>query len=348
MRVFLTGGTGFIGRPLARRLIGRGWTVIGLVRNPSGPEAQSIHAHGVHLVPGDVTDRASMRAAMTGADMVIHNAAWYELGLTAKASQLMRRINVDGTENVLSLAQELGVPRVVYVSSLIAFGETGNQVRDETFERQAAPTSAYEQTKTEAHAIALAYQRRGLPLLIACPGNVIGPDDHAAWGYYARLYVNGLMPPMAWAQESIFAHASVGDTAEGIALVAERGHPGETYFLGGDLITMKEVLSLWSTTPGGLKRRLWVPTAIAAATFAPLEPLQRLLGIPAFSSRESARGAATTFAYSNAKARQALGWNPRPPREVWLETLRVERELRARRKKRDLASLLLPLGVDQG
>ena len=194
------------------------------------------------------------------------------------------------------------------------------------------PTSAYEQTKTEAHAIALAYQRRGLPLLIACPGNVIGPDDHAAWGYYARLYVNGLMPPMAWAQESIFAHASVGDTAEGIALVAERGHPGETYFLGGDLITMKEVLSLWSTTPGGLKRRLWVPTAIAAATFAPLEPLQRLLGIPAFSSRESARGAATTFAYSNAKARQALGWNPRPPREVWLETLRVERELRARRK----------------
>ena len=237
---------------------------------------------------------------------------------------------------------------MVYVSSLIAFGETGKQVRDETFERQTPPTSAYEATKTEAHAVALGYQRCGLPLMIACPGNVIGPDDHAAWGYYARLYVNGLMPPMAWAKESIFAHASVGDTAEGIALVAEKGLPGETYFLGGDLITMKEVLSLWSTTPGGLKRRLWVPTAIAAASFAPLEPLQRLLGIPAFSSRESARGAGTTFAYSNAKAKQALGWNPRPPREVWLETLQGERELRAKRKKRDLASLLRPLGVDQG
>ncbi len=345
MKIFLTGGTGFIGQPLSRRLVSRGWTVTALARSPNGPEAGALRAAGIEIVPGDVTDRASMRAAMAGADMVIHNAAWYELGLAAGAKQIMRQINVGGTENVLSLAQELGVPRVVYVSSLIALGETGKPVRDESYTRLARPTSAYEQTKTDAHGIALAYQRRGLPLMIACPGNVIGPDDHSAWGYFARLYANGIMPPLGWAKDTVYAHASVEDTAEGIALVAEKGRPGEIYFLGGDLITMGEVLSLWSTTPGGLKRRLWAPTALAAAAFALLEPLQRLIGITAFISRETARAGGTNFAYANAKAKAALGWNPQPPREVWLDTLRDERQLRTRRKTRSLQALLRPLGV---
>lgn len=345
MRIFLTGGTGFIGQPLSQRLVSRGWTVTGLARSPGGPEARALQAAGIHIVPGDVTDRESMRAAMTGADMVIHNAAWYELGLTASAKQVMRQTNVDGTENVLSLAHEVGVPRVVYVSSLIALGDTGKQTRDESYERLARPTSAYEQTKTDAHAIALAYQRRGLPLIIVCPGNVIGPDDHSAWGYLARLYANGTLPPLGWAKDTICAHASVNDTAEGIALAAERGRPGEIYFLGGDLITMGAVLALWSTTPGGLRSRVWASTVIAAAAFALLEPLQRLVGIPAFISRETAHAGSTNFAYSNAKAKTALGWNPRPPREVWLDTLQGERQLRSRRKTRSLTALLRPLGV---
>ena len=90
MRIFLTGGTGFIGQPLARRLVSRGWTVTALARSPNGPEAGALRAAGIDIVPGDVTDRSSMRAAMIGADMVIHNAAWYELGLTAGAKQSMR------------------------------------------------------------------------------------------------------------------------------------------------------------------------------------------------------------------------------------------------------------------
>lgn len=159
MRIFLTGGTGFIGQPLSRRLVDRGWTVTALARSPNGPEADALRSAGIDIVPGDVTDRASMRAAMTGADMVIHNAAWYELGLTDGAKQIMRQINVGGTENVLSLAQELDVPRVVYVSSLIALGDTGKPMRDESYERLARPTSAYEQTKTDAHGIALEQAR---------------------------------------------------------------------------------------------------------------------------------------------------------------------------------------------
>ena len=74
MRVFLTGGTGFIGRPLTRQLLQRGWRVTALVRNPDSVAARAIQADGADVVPGDITDRASMRDTMTGADLVVHNA----------------------------------------------------------------------------------------------------------------------------------------------------------------------------------------------------------------------------------------------------------------------------------
>jgi nucleoside-diphosphate-sugar epimerase len=114
--------------------------------------------------------------------------------MTGGAKQRMHAINVGGTENVLSLAQELNVPRTVYVSSIVAFGETGRQQRDETFERQVPCTYAYEQSKTDAHVVARHYQQRGLPLIIVMPGQVIGPNDHSVWGYFARLYINHFCP----------------------------------------------------------------------------------------------------------------------------------------------------------
>jgi nucleoside-diphosphate-sugar epimerase len=78
MKIFLTGGTGFIGRPLTHSLISRGWHVVALVRQPNSPQARAIAKMGATCVPGDVTDRDSMRANMTAADLVIHNAGWYE------------------------------------------------------------------------------------------------------------------------------------------------------------------------------------------------------------------------------------------------------------------------------
>jgi dihydroflavonol-4-reductase len=343
MRVFLTGGTGFIGQPLTRRLVARGWDVIALVRRPDSAEARALRNMGAHCVTGDITDRESMRAGMTGADLVVHNAGWYELGLNGDAKKRIQTINVGGTENVLGLAHELGIPRTVYVSSILAFGDSGRQRRDETFQRQAPCVTAYEQSKTDAHAVALQNQARGLPLIIACPGNVIGPNDHAAWGYFARLYVNGLMPPMGWAKDRIYVHATDEDTAEGIALAAEKGRIGETYLVCGETTTMQEVIDLWGSTPGHFRVRLWLPNKLAEIMFAPLEPLQRLLGLTAFISRETVRSSALNYHFSNEKAKRELGWNPEPVRELWLETMQRERELKAMRRQRDLTSRLRPL-----
>ena len=100
MKVFITGGTGFIGTPLTKALLKRGHEVTLLSRSGKSVE-------GVKIAKGDVTERESMREGMAGADIVYHNAGWYEVGVSKSAQQKMQAINVEGTKNVLSLAKEL-------------------------------------------------------------------------------------------------------------------------------------------------------------------------------------------------------------------------------------------------
>jgi dihydroflavonol-4-reductase len=175
-----------------------------------------------------------MRSAMSGADIVVHNAGQYEYGLDKAGEQRMRAINVAGTKTVLGLAHELKVPRTVYVSTVQAFGDTGDSQRDENFVRQAPCRTIYEQAKTDAHKVALGFQQQGMPLIIVCPHQVIGPNDHSAFGYFMRLYVNGVMPPVGWSPNTIFCCVVLNDLAEGIALAAEKGRLGEMYLLCGE------------------------------------------------------------------------------------------------------------------
>lgn len=343
MKVFLTGGTGFIGQPLTKSLLGRGWSVTALVRKPDSPQAQALGKMGAKLVTGDVTERESMRAAMSGAEIVVHNAGQYEYGMDSAGKQRMRAVNVDGTENVLSLAHELSVPRTIYVSTVQAFGETGPQLRDETFTRQVPCCTTYEQTKTDAHEVARQYQQRGLPLIIVCPHQVIGPNDHSPFGYFLRLYINRVMPPMGWSPNSTFCCVEVNDLAEGIALAAEKGRIGETYILCGEPQSFREILACWSKKPGAFSPRLWLPVGLAAALFAPLEPLQRMLGLPAFLSRETVRAAARMWNYSSEKAKRELGWKHCSAEALWFGTIDGELELLSRRKGQNLIQRLKPL-----
>jgi dihydroflavonol-4-reductase len=342
MRVFLTGGTGFIGRPLTQSLLARGWQVVALVRNPDSPQAYALAKMGVQCVTGDLTDRESMRTGMIGADMIIHNAAWYEVGITKKARALMYAINVTGTDNVLSLAQELGVPRTVYVSSTTYYGDSGPEARDESYRRQKPYRFYYEQSKSEAHEVALHYQQRGLPLILVCPAHVVGPNDHSIWGYFLRLYLNRMMSPFAWAPSIMNAAVHVNDVGEGIVLAAEKGHNDGTYFLAGDSMSLREVLNIWNTKPGGFKVRFYIPTWLAWTLFALLEPVLRLVGLPAFISRETVT-ASMDLNYSSAKAQHELGWTYQPAKEMWLGIIEEELVLLAQRGKSSLVSRLKPM-----
>lgn len=343
MKVFLTGGTGFIGKPLAQALLARGWDVVALVRKLDSAAARALARMGARCVPGDVTDRESMRHGMAGSDLVIHNAAWYELGIAADARALMHAINVTGTDNVLGLAFELGIPRNVCVSSTVYWGDTGAETRDETYRRQGPYLAYYERTKAEAHELALGYQQRGLPVILMCPAHVVGPNDHSPYGYFQRMHVNRLMPPFAWAPDTVHSPAHVEDVAEGIALAAEKGGHNETYLLAGESVNMRQLFRIWATQPGGSRVRVFLPFRLMELMFAPMEPLQRLLGMPAFMSRETVTGMRGSLSFSSAKAQRELGWSYRPARQLWSDVFAAERRLLAARRKRDLVSRLKPM-----
>jgi len=344
MRVFLTGGTGFIGRPLTQALLARGWEVVALARQPNGPLARGLTKLGARCVAGDVTQRETMRAGMTGADIVVHNAGWYEFGLNEAGRKQMHAINVTGTENVLSLAQELMIPRSVHVSSNMYYGETGPEPRDETFQRNTPYRTYYEQTKAEAHEVALRYIQHGLPLSIVCPSVVVGPNDHSIWGYYLRLYLNYVMTPFAWAPETVTSGTYVNDVGEGIALVAEKGRVGETYLLAGDPMRLRDIVGIWNAHPGGFKILFYIPAGLAELLFAPMEPVLRLLGLPAFASRETVKANAH-LNNSSLKAQRELGWTHRPAHAMWQSIIADERQLQTKRKWWDMVGKLKPLEI---
>ena len=346
MKIFLTGGTGFIGQPLTQSLIARGWNVVALVLRSESTQAGILTQMGAQCLVGDITDRDSMRAGMKGADIVVHGAGLYELGVTRDGRKLMHAVNVTGTDNLLSLAMELGIPRTVYVSSTTFWGETGPEVRDETYQRQKPYHSYYERTKAEAHEIAQQYQQRGLPLIIVCPNGVVGPNDHSSYGYFLRLYLNHLFMPYSWAPDIISSLVYVNDVAEGIALAAEKGRIGESYILAGEPTSRREMLDIWMTKPGGFKVGFYIPDWLAKVLFAPVEPIERLGGLPAAVSRETV-SASVSMNYSSEKAKRELGWSHLPAREMWVRTIDRELELLAGRKKRDLMSRLKPVEASE-
>ena len=174
MKVFVTGGTGFIGGEVVRQLRARGDEVACLVRTPE--KGQKVADLGCELVAGDLGDSKAIREGMEGCDAVIHAAAMYEVGIPASQRPAMREANVGGTERVLRAALEAKIPKVVYVSTVAAFGNTGGKVVDETYEHPGKDfTSCYEETKVEAHQIA-----KRMISTRACPARSSSPAASTA------------------------------------------------------------------------------------------------------------------------------------------------------------------------
>lgn len=323
MHVFLTGGTGFIGKALVRALRAQHWDVTALVRQPGSHSARLLETWGARLVQGDITQPESLRSAMQGADVVINNAGWYEFGLHSEARQRMRTINVDGARHVIGIAHELGIPRIVHVSTMVASGHTDADLVDETFERKYPPLSVYEATKAEAHQLARAYQQQGAPVIIVSPSSVIGPGDHSALGYYARLYVRGYCLPLLPGGTRSFVH--VDDCARAIALSAARGQIGEQYLFSGGTLSMQEMFAIWKQNPGGPRIMIDVPRLIGIPICIVSAPLQHLAGLPNIISIEGFVSGTFHWCYSGAKAERELGLRFRDSRQAWNDTIEVER-----------------------
>ncbi len=319
VKVFLTGGTGFIGGRVARKLRERGDDVVALVRDPA--RAGKLSELGAQLHQGDLSDRAALAAAMGGCDAVIHAAAIYKVGIPRSERQAMYETNVVGTENALGAALDAGVPRVLYVSTIAVFGDTAGQVVDESYEHPGERyTSYYERTKVEAHRIAKRMIAEGLPCVIVQPGTVYGPGDHSAIGKQIDDFVKGRLPALPFPDVG-FNMTYVEDVAEGILLALDRGEVGRSYVLGGEITRMREVISTVARITGRKPPRFTIPTPLIKAA-TPIGPLVgKLMGQPPNLRELIASADGVTFWGSHERAVRELDYSPRSLDEGLRETL---------------------------
>jgi len=321
MKYFLTGGTGFVGGHVARQLLDDGHEVVVLARAPS--TASDLAEAGATVVSGDITDRATLWDPMEGVDGVFHVAGWYEVG--ASDPSVGERVNVEGTRNVLTVMDELDVPKGVYTSTLAVNSDTDGQVVDESYRYAGPHLTAYDRTKWEAHyEVAEPMVEAGLPLVTVVPGLVYGPGDTSVFGDALRDFLRGDLPMIP--REVAYSPGHVEDVARAHLLAMDRGAPGEEYIVGGDPATLVELFDIVADVAGRDP-----PRAVSPAVFRGLASvaglLERAVTLPPDYRAERLRVlGGVTYLGDNSKARAELGLEHRALREGLEETVEYELE----------------------
>ncbi len=319
MRAFVTGGTGFIGKQLVKRLRDRGDEVVALVRSPE--KAGELRQLGAELVQGDLSDADAIRQAAEGCDAVFHGAAIYKVGIPRKDHEQMYETNVRGTERVLDAAFEAGVPRIVYVSTVAVFGNTRREVVNEDYNRPGDDwLSYYDETKTLAHRAALERIEKGYPIVIVQPGGVYGPGDHSEIGNVIDQTRTGKLAALPFADLG-FNLVHVNDVADGIVLAYENGQVGQSYVLGGEIATMRDLVSKVASIADRKPPKRELPTGVIKAV-APAGPVVgKIMGFPP-NFRELIKSSdGVTWWARDDKAREQLGYAPRDLETGLRETL---------------------------
>ncbi|MBK8904843.1 MAG: NAD-dependent epimerase/dehydratase family protein [Anaerolineaceae bacterium] len=340
MKAFVTGGSGFIGQHVVQKLLARGDEVHALAR--SAESANLLRRMGATVFMGDITDSASLRPAMAGCDVVFHIAAWYKLG--AADWMQAEAINVGGTRRVLRLAHELGIPRIVYTSTIAVFGDTQGQLVDETYYKEGPFLTEYDRTKWLAHyKVALPLIEKGAPIVIVMPGGVYGPGDTSFIAQLMRMFYRGL--PALPGSDLTVTYAHVDDIAQGHLLAADKGKVGESYILAGPAIPLNEMVDFWAHLIG---RK---PPSVRLAgrplrKFAPFAgAVNSLLPLPSLFSEEAIASLGASYMARSDKARTELGWTTRPLQTGLLETFdwiaRTEQENAPAHRERKWAGYAL-------
>lgn len=297
-RVYLTGGTGFIGGAVALRLREEGAELTCLVR--PGTPAHRLEAMGARVVRGDVTDPATLD--LSGQHVVVHAAAWVAYGVPPTKVALFRRTNVDGTQNVVEAAERAGVGKLVHVSSIAAVGPTPRGMADESAPLREAGGSEYERAKTEAHRLAL---KARVPVALPMPGLVLGPEG--PFEPVLRAVAKRRVPALP-GDDAVKGWTHVEDVAEGVLLCALRGLG--PYLLVDENARFTELL-VAALEEAGLPIPRWrFRTGLLVAAGTLVERAYHLRErTPPFSG-ELLERLRVPMAYDSAHARKDLGWRP--------------------------------------
>lgn len=334
MKVFITGGTGFVGRHLVRQLVASGHDVQALAGNRAADSALRIL--GATPVPGHVTDRASLEGAMGGCDVVYHlpNTQW----VTSEDSERVQTQIVAGTQHTLGAAFDLNIPRIVFFSNVSVYGDTNGQLVDETYVPSRPPAGEIPQALWHAHFdVAQQLTRQGAPIVTVMPGEIYGPGETGWLANLMRRFYRGSLPVIP-APETTFTYTYVKDVVRGAILAAEKGRIGESYCLTGPAVPLGELIEFWAQLTG--RRAPSISMSARSLRAMPLlvdtvidETLRDMLG--------------GTYMASSDKARRELGWSTQPMQPTTLETFEwiAATEPADRWEKRRHTGLLALVGV---
>lgn len=272
MKIFVTGGTGFIGTHLIRLLRDTPHDVVCLARKTS--EVTRLRDANASIVVGDVTDRQSLADGMRGCAWVINLANFYEFWTTDE--RLYHAVNIDGTRNVMDAALAEKVSKVVHVSTVAAYGNAAWPITEDSpiGDRRA---TRYCQSKYDGEQLARRlHEEKGLPLVVVSPSAVIGPDDPKASGRYIGNLSRGRLPVQIFTKQS-FSFVYVGDVARIILKALERhDNVGEKYLASAYNHTWGEINRMITDVSG---RRLPVLTLPDWMTLASAYLFTGLAGI---------------------------------------------------------------------
>jgi dihydroflavonol-4-reductase len=308
MRLFVTGATGFVGAHVARAAAAQGAQLRLLTRTTS---KTSNLPKDAEVVVGDLREPASFSSALQGCDAVVHVAADYRLWVPAPAE--MYKANVEGTRELLRLAREAGVRRVVYTSSVATMGFHGDAVVDEeTPVSEAAMIGHYKRSKWLAEQVAIEAARGGQEVVILNPTTPIGALDTKPTPT-GRIVVDFLNKNFPAYVETGLNLVDVEEVARMHLVALERGRVGQRYILGGENLTLKAILDRLAAITGLPSPTMKVPHAVAMAfAFFDENITGKLRGKEPRATVEAVRMGKKMMFASSAKAERELGWRVLP------------------------------------
>ena len=325
MRALLTGATGFVGSAVARALLREGWQVRALVRPNSN--RRNLQGLEIETVAGDLNDRSSLDHAVAGCEALFHVAADYRLGVSRPEE--LYRTNVEGTRNVLNASRSAGVGRVVYTSSVATIGipADGSPGREETPVALADMIGHYKRSKFLAEQVARDAARAGASVVIVNPSTPIGPGDvkPTPTGQMVLDAAAGRMP--AYLDTGLNV-VHVDDVAAGHLLAFHRGRDGERYILGGDDMTLREILVEIARIAGRSPPRIRLPNAAVLPLAYAAEAMAWLTGRTTRITVEAVRMARKRMFFSSDKAVRELGYRWRARTKAFEDAVLWLREQR--------------------
>lgn len=310
VKVFVTGATGFVGSHVARALAAQGAELRLLVR--PGSRTDNIEGLQADRVAGDLRVPESLRPAMEGCERVFHVAADYRLW--TRHPEAMYRTNVEGTRGLLQAARDAGVRRVVYTSSVATMGFRGDgqPVDEESPVSLADMVGHYKRSKFLAEQVAVEAARSGQDVVIVNPTTPVGEQDIRPTPT-GRIIVDFLRRKFPAYVDTGLNLVDVAEVARGHVTAAEKGRPGERYILGGENLTLKQLLDKLATLTGLPSPTVRVPR-VAALAFAFLDTAWTgfVLGREPRASVDAVRMSHKKMFVSSARAERELGWKVVP------------------------------------